>query len=80
MLQTSLSVIEMLLITLGVLMIAKSMLQFGQRTHNWLGVATMFFKRVGMNVAEYRWYRMGVASFVLGVVVRIVNLTVWPAY
>ncbi|MGF1690944.1 hypothetical protein [Photobacterium kagoshimensis] len=80
MLQTSLSAIEMLLITIGVLMIVKSMLQFGLRTKNWLGVVTMFYKRIGMDVAEYRWYRMGVASFVLGVIVRIVNLVFWPEY
>ncbi|OAN13166.1 hypothetical protein A3K86_16025 [Photobacterium jeanii] len=78
MLQTSLVVAEIVLLSLGVLMIIKSMAQFGQRTQNWLGVLTMFYKRVGMDIAEYRWYRLGVASFVLGVVLRIVNLTIWP--
>ena len=78
MLEITMNFAEMILIVSGLLFIAKSALQYGKRTTDWAGIAKMFYKRVGMDTAEYKWYRLGVSCFVFGVVVRIVNLTFWP--
>ncbi|MCG7587017.1 hypothetical protein [Photobacterium sp. OFAV2-7] len=76
--ETTMSFAEMVLIISGLLFITKSVMQYGKRTSDWGGVAKMFYKRVGMDTAEYKWYRLGVSCFIVGVVVRIVNLTFWP--
>ena len=78
MLETTMRFAEILLIASGLLFIAKSIAQYGKRTSDWSGVAKMFYKRVGMDTKEYKWYRLGVGCFVVGIVVRIVNLTFWP--
>ncbi|MGF1729201.1 hypothetical protein L4D19_06375 [Photobacterium kasasachensis] len=78
MLETTMGIAEMVLIISGLLFITKSVMQYGKRTSDWGGVVKMFYKRVGMDTAEYKWYRLGVSCFVIGVVVRIVNLTFWP--
>ncbi|UXI03930.1 CDK5RAP3 family protein [Photobacterium sp. TY1-4] len=78
MLETSLKIVEIMLIASGLLLITKSVFQYGTRTRDWSGVVKMFYKRVSMNVAEYKAYRLGVSAFILGVLVRIVNLTLWP--
>jgi len=78
MLETTMSFAEMILILSGLLFIAKSVIQYGKRTSDWSGAIKMFYKRVGMDTAEYKSYRLGVSCFVIGVAVRIVNLTFWP--
>lgn len=78
MLETTMSFAEMILIVSGLLLITKSVMQYGKRTSDWSGVVKMFYKRVGMDTAEYKWYRLGVSCFVVGVIVRVVNLIFWP--
>ena len=78
MLQTSMNYAEILLLVTGILLIAKSIFQYGQRTRDWSGIAIMIVKRVGMDAAEYRWYRFGVGCFIIGVAIRIVNMIFWP--
>ncbi|GAB3526648.1 hypothetical protein GCM10027342_30830 [Photobacterium alginatilyticum] len=78
MLETTMSFAEIVLIISGLLFITKSVMQYGKRTSDWGGIVKMFYKRVGMDTAEYKWYRLGVSCFIVGVVVRIVNLTFWP--
>lgn len=78
MLETAMTIAEILFITSGLLFTAKSIHQYGRRTSDWAGAAKMFYKRIGMDTAEYKWYRLGISFFVVGVLVRIVNLTFWP--
>ncbi|KHT61894.1 membrane protein [Photobacterium gaetbulicola] len=78
MLQLSMSVAEYLLILAGLAMVGNGIILYGRRTSDWTGILKMFYNRIGMSVQEFKWYRLGVASLVLGVVVRILNLTFWP--
>ncbi|PSW21834.1 hypothetical protein C9I98_00780 [Photobacterium sanctipauli] len=78
MLATGMFTLQMALLVVGLAMVGASIAQYGKRTHDWAGVVKMFYKRVEMTTSEYKSYRLGVALFVLGVVVRIVNLTFWP--
>ena len=80
MLQTTMNFAEIILLVTGLLLIAKSMFQYGLRTRDWSGVAIMIVKRVGMDAAEYRRYRLGVGCFVVGVVIRIANMIFWPQF
>jgi hypothetical protein len=78
MLQATMGFVEVILLVTGVLFIAKSMFLYVKRTKDWSGVAVMVIKRVGMDAHEYRCYRFGVSCFVVGVIVRIVNMIFWP--
>ncbi|MDX1302910.1 hypothetical protein [Photobacterium sp.] len=78
MLQITMNYAEILLLVTGLLLITKSLFQYGKRTRDWSGLAMMIVKRVGMDTAEYRWYRLGVSYFVAGVVIRIANMIFWP--
>ncbi|MGF1734645.1 hypothetical protein [Photobacterium satsumensis] len=79
MLQLSMTVAEYLLILAGLAMVVNGIIIYGRRTSDWTGVLKMFYNRIGMSVEEFKWYRLGVASLILGVIIRIVNLTFWPA-
>ena len=79
MLQISMTVAEYLLILAGLAMVVNGIIIYGRRTSDWTGVLKMFYNRIGMAVEEFKWYRLGVASSILGVIIRIVNLTLWPA-
>jgi hypothetical membrane protein len=70
--------VEKIVLTAGVLLILTGIWQYGRRSHDWRGVITMFYKRIPMNVSEYKWYRLGVSLVVFAVVLRIVSLTLWP--
>ncbi|WEM45557.1 hypothetical protein PTW35_20995 (plasmid) [Photobacterium sp. DA100] len=78
MLQLSMTVAEYLLILAGLAMVGNGIILYGRRTSDWTGVLKMFYNRIGMSVEEFKWYRLGVASLVLGVIVRIVSLIIWP--
>lgn len=78
MLQISMTVAEYLFLVAGVAMIGNGIILYGRRTNDWVGVLKMFYNRIGMSVEEYKWYKLGVSAVVLGVIVRIVNLTLWP--
>ncbi|WP_299012935.1 hypothetical protein [uncultured Photobacterium sp.] len=78
MLETITNVAEILLLVFGLMFITMGVGQYGWRTADWGGVVKMFYQRICMNTSEYKWYRLGVSSFVFGVIVRIVNLTIWP--
>lgn len=62
----------------GILFILFGIIQYGRRSQDWSGVATIFFKRVPMSVGEYKQYRFGVSLVVMAVVLRIIVLTLWP--
>ena len=79
MLQVSMTVAEYVLILAGLVLVGNGIILYGRRTSDWTGVLKMFYNRIGMSAAEFKWYRLGVAALVLGVIVRIVNLTFWPA-
>jgi len=70
--------IEKGVLLVGIILVLTSMTQYGKRSHDWKGVVTMFYKRVPMSVAEYKWYRLGIAFLVCAVVMRIAVLTFWP--
>ncbi|KLV05490.1 membrane protein [Photobacterium aquae] len=77
--QIGLMVTEYVLVAVGLSMLGRGIYLYGHRTRDWSGIAKMFYQRVGMLAGEYRWYQLGVSVFVLGVVVRIVNLMLWPS-
>ena len=79
MLQVSMTVAEYLFILAGLVMVGNGIILYGRRTSDWTGVLKMFYNRIGMSADEFKWYRLGVALLVVGVIVRIANLTFWPA-
>ncbi|MGF1764258.1 hypothetical protein [Aliivibrio kagoshimensis] len=79
MIQTALFGIENILIFGGIAMIIRSIVLYGQRTSDWKGAIAMFVKRIPLKVNEAKWYKLGVSMFLLGVVLRIVNFTLWPS-
>ncbi|PSW15715.1 hypothetical protein C9J01_01475 [Photobacterium rosenbergii] len=79
MLQVSMTVAEYVLILAGLVLVGNGIILYGRRTSDWTGVLKMFYNRIGMSAVEFKWYRLGVAALVLGVIIRIVNLTFWPS-
>ncbi|MGR5094285.1 hypothetical protein ACPV5O_14330 [Vibrio maritimus] len=71
---------EKALLVVGVLFILTGIVQYGRRSHDWKGVVTMFYKRVPMNVGEYKRYRLGVAFVIFAVVLRFALHVLWPQY
>ncbi|WP_117234117.1 hypothetical protein [Vibrio maerlii] len=67
--------LEKVLLVAGILSILTSMYMYGRRSSDWSGLVTMFFKRVQMNIAEYKWYRIGVALVLVAVVLKVALYT-----
>ena len=78
MMQNTMNIAEYLFLLGGLSMIMMGIAQYGRRTQDWGGVVRMFYRRIDMTVAEYKWYRLGVSCVVVAVIVRVVNFTVWP--
>ncbi|QXO15890.1 MULTISPECIES: hypothetical protein [Vibrio] len=78
--ETTLFWIEKAVLVAGIVFVLTGITQYGKRSHDWKGVVTMFYKRIPMTVAEYKWYRLGIAMVVFAVVLRIIVLTLWPGY
>ena len=68
------------MLVLGALLVLTSVMQYGKRSSDWKGVITMFYKRIPMSVAEYKWYRLGIALLVFAVIIRFALLILWPSY
>ncbi|EDK30724.1 hypothetical protein VSWAT3_25614 [Vibrionales bacterium SWAT-3] len=68
------------MLVLGALFVLTSVMQYGKRSSDWKGVITMFYKRIPMSVAEYKWYRLGIALLVFAVIIRFALLILWPGY
>jgi hypothetical protein len=66
------------LLTAGIIFILLGIVQYGRRSRDWSGIATMFYKRIPMSVDEFKHYRLGIALVVMAFVVKIVVLTLWP--
>lgn len=71
------TILENLLIGGGIISLLFAITQYGRRTSDWGGACILFVKRIELSIQEHKWYRIGVTSFFLGVVVRILNLTFW---
>ncbi|PQJ84574.1 hypothetical protein [Aliivibrio sifiae] len=71
------TILENLLIGIGIISLLFAITQYGRRTSDWSGACILFVKRIELSIQEHKWYRIGVSSFFLGVVVRILNLTFW---
>ncbi|MGF1755502.1 hypothetical protein L4C33_18130 [Vibrio makurazakiensis] len=71
---------EKMLLVLGVLFVLTGVMQYGKRSQDWKGVVTMFYKRIPMNVTEFKWYRLGIASLVFAVILKFALLIFWPSY
>ncbi|WCE31394.1 hypothetical protein [Vibrio sp. SCSIO 43137] len=76
--ETSLFWVEKGFLLVGIIFVLTGIMQYGKRSHDWKGVVTMFYKRIPMSVAEYKWYRLGVSLIVFAVVLRVIVLTLWP--
>lgn len=70
--------LEKVLLLLGVACFLTGIICYGKRSQDWKGIVTMFYKRIPMSIAEYRWYRLGVVIVILAIILRIVLLTFWP--
>ncbi|OCH14815.1 hypothetical protein A6E05_03770 [Aliivibrio sp. 1S165] len=68
------TILENLLIGIGVICLLLAITQYGRRTSDWGGACILFVKRIDLSIQEHKWYRIGVSTFFLGVVVRILNL------
>ncbi|WP_413283258.1 hypothetical protein [Vibrio sp. MA40-2] len=62
----------------GVVFVLTGIMHYGKRSQDWKGIVTMFYRRVPLSIAEYKWYRLGIALVFFAVVLRIVGLTLWP--
>ncbi|MBD1578016.1 hypothetical protein HC723_16645 [Vibrio sp. S11_S32] len=78
MMETIVLVIEKSFLFVGISLILMSMVQYGKRSQDWKGLATIFYKRVEMSVGEFKYYKLGVSLVVFAVVLRILCLTLWP--
>ncbi|GLO63742.1 hypothetical protein MACH09_42500 [Vibrio sp. MACH09] len=76
--ETSLFWIEKGFLIVGIIFVLTGIMQYGKRSNDWKGVATMFYKRVPMSVAEFKWYRLGISMVVFAFVLKIIILTLWP--
>ncbi|WP_178306539.1 hypothetical protein [Vibrio algicola] len=76
--ETIVLVIEKSFLFVGISLILMSMVQYGKRSQDWKGLATIFYKRVEMSVGEFKYYKLGVSLVVFAVVLRILCLTFWP--
>jgi len=76
--ETSLFWVEKGFLLVGIIFVLTGIMQYGKRSHDWKGVVTMFYKRIPMSVAEYKWYRLGISLIVFAVVLRVIVLTLWP--
>ncbi|MBD1567494.1 hypothetical protein [Vibrio sp. S12_S33] len=71
--------VEKGILLLGIIFVLTSITQYVKRSHDWKGVVTMFYRRIPMTIAEYKWYRLGISFIVFAVVLRIIVLTLWPS-
>ncbi len=62
----------------GIVFVLVGVFLYGKRTHDWKGMVTMFYKRIPLSVAEFKWYRLGVMLLIFAVVLRIGALVFWP--
>ncbi len=62
----------------GILFVLVGVVLYGKRTHDWKGMITMFYKRIPLTVAEFKWYRLGISLLIFAVVLRIGALIFWP--
>ncbi|CAH0537503.1 hypothetical protein [Vibrio marisflavi] len=77
--ELGLYLVEKSLLILGIAFILMSLFQYGKRSQDWKGIATVFFKRVPMSVTEFKWYRSGIFLVISAALIRIVVLSVWPS-
>jgi len=68
------------MLLLGALFVLTGIMQYGKRSQDWKGVVTMFYKRIPMSIAEYKWYRLGIALLVFAVIMRFALLILWPTH
>ncbi len=68
------------LLLAGVLFVLTGIIQYGRRSSDWRGVITMFYKRVPLNVDEYKWYRLGIGVLIFAIVTRVALFIVFPQY
>ncbi|MGO2508566.1 hypothetical protein [Vibrio hibernica] len=78
MIEMTLLMIEKSFLLIGIGLIFISMIQYGKRSQDWKGLATIFYKRVEMSISEFKYYKLGVSLVVFAVVLRILFLTLWP--
>ncbi len=76
--EASLFWIEKLFLISGIIFVMTGIIQYGKRSHDWKGVITMFYKRVPLSIAEFKWYKLGIALIVFAAILRIIVLTLWP--
>lgn len=75
-----LKLVEILLLLAGIVLVAVGVLAYGQRRKDWLALPRILFNRArDLTLKEYQWLRFGGILLFAGVVVRILNLTFYPA-
>lgn len=70
--------LEKTVLLVGIVCVLTGIIRYGQRSQDWKGIITMFYKRIPMSIAEYKWYRLGVTMIIFAIVLRIVLLIFWP--
>ncbi|PSJ48327.1 LPXTG cell wall anchor domain-containing protein [Zobellella taiwanensis] len=75
-----LKLVEILLLLAGIVLVAVGVLAYGRRRKDWLALPRILFNRArDLTLKEYQWLRFGGILLFAGVVVRILNLTFYPA-
>ncbi|PMH44550.1 hypothetical protein BCU68_03350 [Vibrio sp. 10N.286.49.B3] len=73
-------VAEKAILLFGIAFVLIGVIQYGKRSQDWAGIATMFYKRVPLTTSEYKWYRLGIAFLIFAVILRFIVLILWPQY
>ncbi|MCP3698815.1 MAG: hypothetical protein GY920_09720 [Aliivibrio sp.] len=71
------TILENVFIGSGIICLLLAISLYGKRTADWGGACLLFVKRIDLSLQEHKWYRIGVSLFFIGVLVRILNLTLW---
>lgn len=71
---------ENLILTLGVALTLYALIRYVMRTKDYQGFWRIFINRLkdGFIIAEFKYYRAGILLLILGVLLRFVNLLLFP--
>ncbi|EIO3937006.1 hypothetical protein D8T49_09315 [Vibrio vulnificus] len=78
--EVGLYMLEKAILLLGILFVLTGVIQYGKRSQDWRGIATMFYKRIPMSISEFKWYRLGIGLCLFAVVMRFGLMIIFPVY
>ena len=76
-----LSTSELILFTLGILLVLTAMIKYSMRTADYQCVWRVFVKKLknGFTISEFKIYRLGVATLIFALILRLLNQILFPS-